>query len=625
MIYYNGIPLNASAQVNLGGGGNITVDQKFNPESSNPQSGTAVEEAVGAVKSQIPLTTLYTLEFGKPIAVGEINEFKFIAFNRTPVVGERFFAYCIEKDTNKSFHISAVVRELKEATETTEATAVFEITEAIQCGGTSASSVPDYVLAEAEEVADQILAKRNADSFVMALASDLHTDGGYNQSSASVLHASQGIDTIASLTQLDLVALLGDYPIHRVDDGTVNGGDATDTEDARKSIKYIKKVFSDVAHGVPFMMLKGNHENLTTGYEGDMAQIDYAYIGANNVGVETDYANKHRIYGYRDFENYKIRVIYLNTADVIDNRANDEDISQGQLTWLKNVALNLTDTDWGIVVLSHHPLKWWRGMDALLAVLDEYKGKGEGAELIAHFHGHLHNFRAEKLGTNGVLSITIPNACFIGNNDNGNEEYHVPEWIEKYGDAVDGVQKFHNKTADTAEDTAFNVVVIDRKSKTIHCLNYGAGRDRELSYADEPETPRYINIIDTIGCENDTRFSTADGSLRSEAGYCTTGLIPITDRFNDVIAARGLNFAYDATTNPRATFCIYNKDGSYVNAGNITAKSFNENLMSIELDDDGMSIKSFVLRENGVDGGFIRLCGKGTGENLIVTINEPIE
>lgn len=341
-----------------------------------------------------------------------------------------------------------------------------------------AKYIPDYVSTESEKIADKVLAVRNADSFVMALASDLHTNGT-DSSSVGVLHAGQGMNAINSMTQLDLVALLGDYETY----GFSYGETDTDGEDARKSFKHVKKAFSDIAQNVPLLQLQGNHDELPTDTTAEARQKYYAYIGANNVGTVTDFNNKFRNYGYRDFDNYKIRVIYLNTADVSDGEITASCyVSNEQLNWLNTVALKLTDTEWGIIVISHHPLNW-DGMSDLLTALDDYKNKGNGAELIAHFHGHLHNFRAETLGTSDIPTITIPNACFGRENEYGSYDSYSDEVHAKYGDVdTNGEQRIFTKTADTAEDTAFNVVVIDRQDRKIHCFNYGAGIDREISY-----------------------------------------------------------------------------------------------------------------------------------------------
>ena len=105
------------------------------------------------------------------------------------------------------------------------------------------------------------------------------------------------------------------------------------------------------------------------------------------------------------------------------------------------------------------------------------------AELITHFHGHLHNFRIEKLGENEITTITIPNACFGRNNEYGTSSGYDETIHTNFGDVDEnGNQRQYNKTANTAKDTAFNVIVVDRQNRKIHCFNYGAGIDREISY-----------------------------------------------------------------------------------------------------------------------------------------------
>lgn len=327
-------------------------------------------------------------------------------------------------------------------------------------------SVPDYVITEAEEVADKVLAVANADSFVFGASSDLHTNGT-DESAVGALHAGQAMNIIDSIVGLDLVTLLGDYEIN---DFSYGDGDS-DGEDARESHIYTNKVYSEVRKNVPFIKLKGNHDYSSASDAEDKA---FVYIGANNKGTVVDYANKSKIYGYRDFESHKIRVIYLNTAD-----GGSCNVSTAQLDWLETVALNLPNDDWLPIVLSHHPLNW-SGMSGVLNILNAYKGTGKS---IIHFHGHIHNFRIELMGTNGVPSATIPNGCFGRNNEYGTYSGYSDEIHANFGDTDEnGNQRQFNKTAGTAEETAFNVVVVDRKNRKVHCFNYGAGIDRVIDY-----------------------------------------------------------------------------------------------------------------------------------------------
>jgi hypothetical protein len=362
-------------------------------------------------------------------------------------------------------------------------------------------NIASYVLEEAETVADKILSVRSADTFVMACVSDLHTSGD-DTSAVGVLHAGQAMNIIQSMTELDLVAILGDVQV----------GDFETTTTG--SFKYVKKCFADVAKGVPYMHLQGNHDELPSDTTEVAQQRYYAFIGANNVGTVTDYANKFRNYGYRDFENYKVRVIYLNTADVSENEMTyDNCLTAAQMAWFVNTALKLSDksdaSEWGVIVCGHHPLNWVAtgngSVAKVLDVLDAYKGRASGSvtvdgqsiaynftdetsEFVCHVHGHTHNFREEVLGTNGILTITVPNACYDRNNEYGTAYTDYPDVVQRYGDdGADndgtGTQRVYVKTANTAEDTAFSVFCIDRASKTINVFNYGAGIDRKWSYS----------------------------------------------------------------------------------------------------------------------------------------------
>ena len=366
----------------------------------------------------------------------------------------------------------------------------------ILSGVISGDNVPDYVKAESTEVAEKILAIRNAKSFVFGAVSDMHTSGsniGSDTTATGVLHTGMALNTIQALTQLDALLLFGDIMEGKFDDTGAAG------------FLYVKQCFSDVAKSVPFIQMQGNHDELPADTTEEAQQKYYAYIGANNVGVVTDWNNQYRNYGYRDFDDRKMRVIYLNSVDVSAGEiTTDAYITAAQFKWLVDTALDFSAKpdaeNWAFIVCCHHPLHWNGITRYLLNILDAYKGKTSGsiswegqtiaydfgkakAEFIAHFHGHLHNFRVDTLGDNGVVSITIPNACFYRNNEYGMTESNPAETRNNFGDLdEDGKQRQFSKTANSANDTAFNVVVIDRQNHKIRCINYGAGIDREISY-----------------------------------------------------------------------------------------------------------------------------------------------
>lgn len=508
--------------------------------------------------------------------------------------------------------------------------------------------IPDYVKAEAETVADKILSVRNANTFVMACVSDLHTSGN-DASAEGVLHAGQAMKEIQALTELDLVAVLGDVQVGDFEENTTG------------SFKYVKRCFANVAKGVPYMHLQGNHDELPSDTTEKAQQRYYAFIGANNVGTVTDYNNKFRNYGYRDFDNYKVRVIYINTADVSESEMTyDNNFTPAQMAWFINNALNLSSKDdaskWGVIVCGHHPLNWEASgngsITKVLDVLNAYKGRASGsvavggqsinynftdetAEFICHIHGHLHNFREEVLGTNKVLSITVPNACFSRNNEYGNYDYTTyPEVVKRYGDDGEnndgtGTQRTFAKISDTSKDTAFSVFCIDRASKTVNVFNYGSGIDRQWDYANGVKgegngeitpTPSYTNLIPTSvdangnayvgeygekGYKVDHRVNSS-GIEEKLNGMCCTGFI----RYNNE-TIRLKNVTITGTKTPYIVQYYDNKGFWLVRS------------ISDILTDDGNGV--YVGRLDNAESSWIRITCGVIDDTTALTLDEPIE
>ena len=500
------------------------------------------------------------------------------------------------------------------------------------------SSVPSYVVSESESVAEKVLGVRNSDSFVMACASDLHTTGS-DKSAIGVTHMGMAMNEINKITQLDLVMILGDIILDRFTDAYKSG------------FKHVKKSIDEVRKAVPYIQMQGNHDELSTDTTEQGRQKYYAYIGANNVGVTTDYSNKFRNYGYKDFDNYKLRVIYLNSADVSSLEiSSDVNISYEQFNWFVNIGLDFSkkeDVDnWAFIVCTHHPLNWYgTSMSNLLTLLNGYKGKSSGtitsdgksitynfasaqATLISHFHGHLHNFRSETLGTNKVLTITIPNACYDRNNEYGTSSSYSETEHTNYGDVDEnGVQRQFNKTSGSSDDTAFNVVVIDRLNSKIHCFNYGAGIDRIIDFEggvepSEPDTPSggYTNIIDTVGYIDNTRISTSTiGTTKTATGYVCTNIFDISTATKPMtLRTKGVNFSDN-----QSAITLFDDTGKATYAYLISdlVKGLNVNITASL---DTSNNLTMVVKEENANMSKIQISGLGNGSNLIVTINQEI-
>lgn len=378
-----------------------------------------------------------------------------------------------------------------------------------------------YVSEEAKRVAEIIQAKRTVGSLTFTAMSDFHVEVDTTVTSfplknnlTSCRDAGLGLAEMQKYFKLDFAAVLGDYTY----------GDNTETiEQVKKDLTYVKRCMTDGMKGIPNIWATGNHDiNYGKDTPRRMTEDElHAYIGGNNVGTVQDGDNIGRNYGYIDFENQKIRCIYLNTVDALDYPDNMDgtaddaiEITAIQAQWLVDIGLNFTDkedpTKWGVITLSHHCLCQF---PAVTAILTAYKDGASGSvdittnsvttavnydftsenrcEIICAVHGHDHNFTYRKISSENwnkiteenawLWSICVPNVDTTRNNEkatNSDEAYK-----QAFGEFdSEGNPVYYPKTQGTAKSTSFCVITIDRKNRKIHAIAYGAGCDRELDY-----------------------------------------------------------------------------------------------------------------------------------------------
>ena len=380
-------------------------------------------------------------------------------------------------------------------------------------------AVKSYILDEARRVSDIAHKARTSDSFVFAALADCHY-GVNDETQAAINHTAQALCEIKKNISLDAIALLGDF---------VRGNDTDTREDCNNTLVEIRRIFYKAVENVPSFWTAGNHDNAhyyTRDDETDRTDGDtmYSYLGSNNRDMVLDSNNRHRMYGYRDFDYQKIRVIYLNTADVSDNATSGScKITTTQLNWLASSGLDFSDkddaTEWGVIFLSHHPLDWSNDdTKPAIDVINDYINKTGSfanathfAEIIAAFHGHTHNYIAHSISDGEFPSISIPQVCFGRYNEYATDPDKSAEFGEFMADGITPI--YHNKTADSAQETSFNIIVIDRKTKKIYCTNYGAGKDRVYNFTGsvDPSAPVVITPELEVG-----RLSVNNGGIRDD-------------------------------------------------------------------------------------------------------------
>ena len=353
------------------------------------------------------------------------------------------------------------------------------------------ADIPNYIKAEALEVAKKVQAVRTADSIVFVAASDAHQLDTSADIVSGNQHAGMALKALAyMLPGIDFCCYLGDYTW---------GDSTTAIAEMKQHIAEINNDIDEAFHGIPQFRTVGNHDagaygvaqNGTTISDAELYQMIGKYCAGATFGSTT------AGYCYRDFDSKKLRVICLNTSESLtSSTASMGHVSNAQAAWFAETLKAVgSKTGWRVLTLSHHPLDW-SVVSVCSNIVKAYVTGGSitvggktvnfansnSAQFLCAFHGHVHCFKAAKLNSiSGNIAtefnawrVAIPNMCFNRNNEygqNGNGEYYGIEF---------GEETTYNKTAGTADDTAFVVNVINPAEQKIYSYCYGAGYDREV-------------------------------------------------------------------------------------------------------------------------------------------------
>ena len=339
------------------------------------------------------------------------------------------------------------------------------------------------------------------------------------------LHAGMAAKALAYIIpNIDFACFLGDYTA---------GSSTTTIEEGKRHFAEINDDIDEAFAGIPQFRTVGNHDDLhysqaQNGTVLTAAEL-YELVGKYNDDSITVMGSTVYGYCYRDFATKKLRVICLNTSDYLSAGT----ITDTQLKWFAQTALDFSGkanpSEWSFIVLGHHPMDWVVTPALVIKAYlygETYSGStwskdfsgANQAAFIGNFHGHIHNFKTWKLhycydtSTTPVttkefnaIRVAIPNMCFARNNEygqnSGTEVYDI-----EYGETTS-----YNKTAGTAQDTVFCVVVIDRASKIIHAFCYGAGIDREVSFDFTLASYSVTSTLSHVTSSNSTSSVTEDG------------------------------------------------------------------------------------------------------------------
>ena len=202
------------------------------------------------------------------------------------------------------------------------------------------------------------------------------------------------------------------------------------------------------------------------------------------------------MYYYIDNIAQKTRFIVLNShfggeyaeddnGWAVNNRFSTSCYGQAQLDWLANVALDMPD-GYSAIITAHVPPNVTYTVDKaqFIGIINAYCNKttysgsyagvdgwtsnnisvdfaNAKGEIIAMFAGHVHGDSID------TTTMSCPIITILSAGATANDPY---------------AETAPTRTAGTDTETNFDMVVINKTTKTINCVRVGAGEDREFSY-----------------------------------------------------------------------------------------------------------------------------------------------
>ena len=203
------------------------------------------------------------------------------------------------------------------------------------------------------------------------------------------------------------------------------------------------------------------------------------------------------LYYYVDNIPQKTRFIILNSnyageysvdgnGLAVNNRFSTSCYGQAQLDWLSSVALDMPE-GYGALIFTHVPPNATYNVDRalLVGIIDAYNGKkaftgsytagvdgwsnssvnvsfaNAKGEIIAVVAGHVHG---DSIDTD---TASCPVITILSAGASANEPYY---------------ESAPARTKGTDTETSFDVVTVNRKTRTVYCTRIGAGNDRSVSY-----------------------------------------------------------------------------------------------------------------------------------------------
>jgi Icc-related predicted phosphoesterase len=190
-------------------------------------------------------------------------------------------------------------------------------------------------------------------------------------------------------------------------------GDLTDGHSEKSVIlAELSEMFDNLKSlDIPIIINKGNHDSATW-FAFEAKSAEYVTDGEWNALVSKVTKRDECGYGYLDFDKHKIRAVYLNTSDIVNETDEQGNIASNcrqwclgideeQINWLKNTLL-LCPKDYTVIFFSHY-IPFGEKVENGEQVWKVIKDFNQKNKVLAYIYGHKHKDFAEN--RNGITCI----------------------------------------------------------------------------------------------------------------------------------------------------------------------------------------------------------------------------
>lgn len=300
----------------------------------------------------------------------------------------------------------------------------------------------------------------------------LSTDVHYRENRENALEQSEVLSALHEFVDLDFIGCTGDL---------VDGDETKET-----TLDFIGKVMNSTEkfNDVPFLTCKGNHDvNIWGTNANDLTKMltNREWYDATVKPIETHgiMVNPNDPYGgyyYRDFEDKKVRTIWLNRYHNIEDDGVPRhpftvgNYTEHQLEWFQDTALNLGNkskpSEWHVAIFSHVvPYRspefnhdYGDDRPDIRIMLKSFVDNG--GNLIGWFGGHVHaDCHAKIDGVNYFISTSF---------------YAV----QKYTTPPESPER----EQDGLKTLSMNTFVVNKDERKVNVVKSGSGHDWEFTY-----------------------------------------------------------------------------------------------------------------------------------------------